>query len=339
MLYSLENVTDEDDTERQGDVVHNMRYLASVVTQCFSAFGEILGLSKRVAELSGGVGRVSELIEVLKEAQDREKKAAAARIAAAAAEGSAGAAAAAAGAEGGDTDKAAHIAFEGADIITPQGKMLARQLSVGVTPGTNLLVTGPNGSGKSSLFRVLRGLWPLISGRLHKTGSVFYVPQKPYTTVGTFREQLVYPLTVEEAAAREEGATEAERKAALDRRLSGILDAVRLSYLLAERYQWTSEIEWSETLSLGEQQRLGMARLFYHRPRFAVLDECTNATSVDVEEHLYRCVSELYPLFQYSRTLPKASRACILSSRTYVTAEPLYSVCKTTDSPPSLSVH
>jgi ABC-type uncharacterized transport system fused permease/ATPase subunit len=31
-----------------------------------------------------------------------------------------------------------------------------------------------------------------------------------------------------------------------------------------------------------------MARLFYHNPRFGVLDECTNATSVDVEEHLYR---------------------------------------------------
>lgn len=38
----------------------------------------------------------------------------------------------------------------------------------------------------------------------------------------------------------------------------------------------------------GEQQRMGMARLFFHNPKFGVLDECTNATSVDIEEHLYR---------------------------------------------------
>jgi ABC-type transport system involved in cytochrome c biogenesis ATPase subunit len=43
----------------------------------------------------------------------------------------------------------------------------------------------------------------------------------------------------------------------------------------------------------GEQQRLGMARLFYACPRFGVLDECTNATSVDVEERLYRHANKL----------------------------------------------
>ena len=39
------------------------------------------------------------------------------------------------------------------DVMTPAGKMLARQLNFEVQPGHSLLVTGPNGSGKTSVFR------------------------------------------------------------------------------------------------------------------------------------------------------------------------------------------
>ena len=41
----------------QGQLVNDMRYLASVVTQCFTSFGELLALNKRFAELTGGVTR------------------------------------------------------------------------------------------------------------------------------------------------------------------------------------------------------------------------------------------------------------------------------------------
>ena len=46
-------------------------------------------------------------------------------------------------------------------------------------------------------------------------------------------------------------------------------------------------------LGAGEQQRLGMARLFFQRPAFGALDECTNATSADVEEALYAHARQL----------------------------------------------
>ena len=95
------------------------------------------------------------------------------------------------------------IAFEKALVVTPAGATLVQDLSLRVPAGTNLLVTGPIGSGKSSLFRVLGGLWPLTGGVVRKPGGaegglahdIFYVPQRPYVTIGTLQDQLIYPLT------------------------------------------------------------------------------------------------------------------------------------------------
>lgn len=42
--------------------------------------------------------------------------------------------------------------------------------------------------------------------------------------------------------------------------------------------------DWAKDLSPGQKQKLAFARLFYHRPAFVVLDECTNGISPDVEQ-------------------------------------------------------
>ena len=78
-----------------------------------------------------------------------------------------------------------------------------------------------------------------------------------------------------------------------DRELLEILQLVFLAYIPDREGGLDTVKEWKDVFSGGEKQRMQLARLFYHRPRFAVLDEATSAVSVDVEGLLYTTAKDL----------------------------------------------
>uniref|UniRef100_A0A668AUL6 ATP-binding cassette, sub-family D (ALD), member 3a n=1 Tax=Myripristis murdjan TaxID=586833 RepID=A0A668AUL6_9TELE len=239
------------------------------------ALGRIVLAGREMTRLSGFTARITELMKVLKELNagkyertmvSQQEKDAADKVILVPGSGRII-----------NTDNV--IKFDHTPLATPNGDVLIRNLSFEVRSGTNVLVCGPNGCGKSSLFRVLGELWPLFGGQLTKPerGKLFYVPQRPYMTLGSLRDQVIYPDTYEEQ----------RRKGISDQVLKEYLDNVQLGHILDREGSWDTVQDWMDVLSGGEKQRMAMARLFYHKPQFAILDECTSAVSVDVEDYIY----------------------------------------------------
>jgi ATP-binding cassette subfamily D (ALD) long-chain fatty acid import protein len=156
---------------------------------------------------------------------------------------------------------------------------LVRNLSLSLARGEHLMITGSNGVGKTAVARVLAGLWAAQAGtaELPKGNDIFVVPQRAYMVAGSLIDQIIYPHSYTQYL--ESGRTEEE--------LMQILHAVHLEYLPAREGGWFTRKEWRDVLSGGEKQRMSLARVFYHKPKFAILDECTSAVSSDVEGRMY----------------------------------------------------
>jgi putative ATP-binding cassette transporter len=173
----------------------------------------------------------------------------------------------------------AEVDITNLEVRLPSGQPLVAAKEIALIAGDRVLVNGPSGAGKSTLFRAIGGIWPFGTGSVSVPAGarVMILPQRPYLPIGSLAAAVAYPAPPErfEIAA-----------------IRSVLVAVGLP-TFADRL--SEEAHWNRMLSLGEQQRIALARAILHAPDFLFLDEATASLDEPVEAALYKLLYERLP--------------------------------------------
>jgi ATP-binding cassette subfamily B protein len=183
------------------------------------------------------------------------------------------------------------VAFENVDFSYPDGRRVFADFSLRIEPGERVGLVGQSGSGKSTLFALLQRLYDVQNGRILLGGQdiarvkqeslraeIAIVPQD----ISLFHRSILDNIRYGRA-----DASDAEVLAAIG--------AANCNHFIDSLPQGLATIVGDRgiKLSLGQRQRIGIARAFLKNAPILLLDEATSALDGDSEEAVRQALDRL----------------------------------------------
>jgi ATP-binding cassette subfamily B protein len=189
------------------------------------------------------------------------------------------------------------IVFEDVSFTYPGSERPAlANLSLSIQPGERIALVGENGAGKTTLVKLLMGLYQPSSGRILVDGVDLadIAPANWYTKFGTvFQSYLRFQTTVKENITFGwlDGADDRDHLQSVLARSDAQEVAAALPQGLATPVG--KEFHAGMELSVGQWQKLAIARAYFKPAEILILDEPASALDAKAEAAVYRHFAEL----------------------------------------------
>ncbi len=196
-------------------------------------------------------------------------------------------------------DPVGHVSVQGLQMVSPErDRLILRDISFNLEPGELLGVLGPSGAGKSTLAQILAGAVTPSSGVVRLDGAnvadwpeaqlataIAYVPQQFGMLRGTIKENISRFAT----PADEPEANVIDTRVVRAAQLAGAHE-----FILNLPKAYDTELSWGGAgVSMGQLQRLAIARALYVAPQVLVMDEPNAALDAEGEARLDAMIRQL----------------------------------------------
>ncbi|MDO5695419.1 MAG: ABC transporter ATP-binding protein [Eubacteriales bacterium] len=179
-------------------------------------------------------------------------------------------------------------------IFPSTGRKVLNNISMTIREGEHVGIMGYSGSGKTALSKILLRIYHGYTGEIYIRGkslkdykrteiskTIAYLTHDPYIFYGSIRENICYG---HQGKITDEVMIEAAKKAEI------------YDDIMSMENQFNAHVaERGSNLSLGQRQKLGLARLMILRPKIIILDEATSTLDNISENRILNNIDNHFP--------------------------------------------